>query len=115
MNHYVPLWGDRMLQLVLPETQCLSYDWTQDNVRSQFSLSGTLLELTGLWHPASGHSALSVRSQPDNFTLIKWTDRTLRQRLVTPKPASGQYLTIHSLPTHNHMWMKFAPIDLRAF
>ena len=40
-------------------------------VRSGFSLSGTLLELIGLWHPVSGHISLSVRSQPDDFTLIK--------------------------------------------
>ena len=40
-------------------------------VRSGFSLSGTLLELTGLWHLAFGHISLSVRSHPDDFTLIK--------------------------------------------
>ena len=39
--------------------------------RSGFSLSGTLLELTRLWHPVSGHSPLSVRSLPNDFTLIK--------------------------------------------
>ena len=40
-------------------------------VRSEFSLFGTLLELTGLWHPVSGHFTLRIRSQPDDFTLIK--------------------------------------------
>ena len=40
-------------------------------VRSGFSLSRTLLKLTGLWHPVSGHISLSVRSHPDDFTLIK--------------------------------------------
>ena len=40
-------------------------------IRSGFSLSGTLLESTGRWDPAFGHSPLSVRSLPDDFTLIK--------------------------------------------
>ena len=35
------------------------------------------------------------------------------QRPVAPEPASGQCLTLHSLPTFEHMWMKFAPKDLR--
>ena len=42
-----------------------------EHVRSGFSLSGTLLELTGLWHPTSSHFSLSVRSQLDDFSLIK--------------------------------------------
>ena len=51
-------------------TSVLSCDRTLDSVRSaltrrvrsRFSLSGTLLESTGCWHPASGRSPLSVRS-----------------------------------------------------
>jgi hypothetical protein len=56
-NRYVPLRRDRTLQSVHPETQCLSGDQTQDSVRSQFSLSGTLLMLIGRWHLAFGHFA----------------------------------------------------------
>ena len=62
---------DQMLQSVLPELQCLSCDLTLNSVRSvlighirsRFSLSGTLLESTGRWDSASGHSPLSVRSR----------------------------------------------------
>ena len=65
-----PMACDRMLvasdQLIMALTVR-----TTGRVRSGFSLSGTLLELTGLWHPAFGHISLSVRSQLDNFTLIK--------------------------------------------
>ena len=69
-NRYVSLRGDRTLRSVLPETQCLSCDRTQDNVRSALTgrvrsrklLSRALLMLTKLWHPASGHSPLSIRS-----------------------------------------------------
>ena len=61
---------DQMLRSDLPVTQCLSGDRTLDSVRSaltghvrsRFSLSRTLLESTGRWHPASSHSPLSVRS-----------------------------------------------------
>ena len=35
------------------------------------------------------------------------------QRPVAPEPASVQYLTLHSLPTLDHMRMKLAPKDLR--
>ena len=64
-NHYVPLRGDRMLRSVLPATVQFSCDRTLTSVRSALTghvwsqklLSGTLLMLTGLWHPASGHFA----------------------------------------------------------
>ena len=65
-------------------------------VRSGFSLSGTLLESTERWPSASGHSTTQCLVAPDAISLIKWTDRTLQ-------PASGQHLTLHSLPTLDHM------------
>ena len=50
--------------------QILSSVWSAltEHVRSGFSLFGTLLELTKLWHPASYHFSLSVRSHPNDFT-----------------------------------------------
>ena len=56
--------GDRTLRSVLPATELLSCDRTLTSVRSaltgrvrsQFSLSRTLLESTGRWHPAFGRT-----------------------------------------------------------
>ena len=55
MNRYVPLRGDRTLRSVLSTTEQLSCDMTLTSVRSQKLPSGTLLMLTGCWHPESGH------------------------------------------------------------
>jgi hypothetical protein len=82
-------------------------------VRLHFFLSRTLLESTRRWPSASGHFIYQRPVAPDDFTLIKWTDRTLSQRPVAPMPAFGQYLTLHLLPTLDHIWIKFAPMDLR--
>ena len=61
---------DQMLRSVLPATEQLSYDRTLTSirlaltrhVRSQKLLSGTLLMLTGHWHPEFGHFAIHVWS-----------------------------------------------------
>ena len=84
------------------------------HVRSWFSLSGTLLESIGRWDSASGHFTSQRLVAPDDFTLIKWTDRTLRQRPVIPELASGQYLTLHLLPIRISLWMKLTSIVLRS-
>ena len=77
-------------------------------VQSWFSLSRTLLESTGRRLSASGHftSQRPVTSRRLHHDQMNWPDST---------PASGQYLTLHSLPTFERTWMKFAPMDLRAF
>ena len=67
--------------------------------------SGTQRSVT--FHSVSGR----------NQTTSPWLNELTRlccQCLVTTGSVSGQHLTLHSLPTYNHMWMKFSPIDLRA-
>ena len=71
MNRYVPLRGDRTLQSVLPTTEQLSCDRTLTSVRSQKLPSRTLLMLTGLWNPASGHFAAQRPVSSQNLTSIR--------------------------------------------
>ena len=51
------------------------------------------------------HLSASGRARWNHLGQMNWPD---------PEPASGQYLTLHSLPTLDLIWMKFAPLDLRA-
>ena len=128
-NHYVPLWGDctlwsRWLDALVssPVTEPFKL-WPDTNQRPVSTDQTCPVMKTALWNLTGVDRTLapSVRSltsqrpvTPDDFTLIKWTDQTLRQHPVTPEPASSQHLTLHSLTTLNYMWMKFVLIDLRA-
>ena len=61
----------------------------------QFTPNSSVYSVTGRW-PASGRDFSSLEpywSRPDAGP----------QRPVTPEPASGQHLTLHSLTTLNHM------------
>ena len=62
---------DRTLQSVLPTTEQLSCDRTLTSVRSRKLLSGTLLMLTGLWHPTSGHFAAQHPVRSRNLTSVR--------------------------------------------
>ena len=100
-NHYVPLRGDRMLRSVLPATEQLSCDRTLTSVRSALTgvrsaltgvrsaltghvqsqklLSRTLLMLTRLWHPVSGHFVAQRLVTSRKLTSI-WSAMTGRVR-----------------------------------
>ena len=80
-TRYVPLRGDQTLWSVLQAIEQLSCDRTLTSVWSQKLLSRTLLMLTGLWHPASGHFAAQRLVSVDRAgfslsrTLLESTER----------------------------------------
>ena len=106
--------------------------WPDDGTQSPVTLLFSVRSVTGTWLTSGQPSLERYWSWPDSSTqrpitfhstsgriqtTSAWSNELTKlycQCSVTPGPASGQYLTLHSLPTQNHMWMKFAPIDLRA-
>ena len=71
--------GDRTLRSVHPPLSYLSCDQTLTNVRSALTgrvwsqklSSGTLLMLTGLWNPVSGHFAAQRPVSSRNLTSVR--------------------------------------------
>ena len=108
--------GDRTLRSVLPVTEPLSYDQTLTcvrsaligRVRSQKLPCGTLLMLTGLWNPASGHFAAQRLVNTDRTCPIRilplWNltgvDRTLEpsvRSVCTQRPVASRRLHLDQM------------------
>ena len=104
--------GDRTLQSVLPATEPLSCDRTltcvqsalTGRVRSQKLLSRTLLMLTGLWHPASGHFAAQRSVSSWNLTSVRLA---LIGHVRSGFSLSGTFLELTGLwhPASGHIFL----------
>ena len=119
-NRYVPLRGDRTLRSVHPPFSSLSCDRTLTSirstltgrVRSQKLPSRTLLMLTGLWHPKSGHFAAQRPVSSQNLTSVRsaltgrvWSQKLLSETLLMLNglwnPVSGHFAAQRLVSSQN--------------